>query len=245
MSDLRFKFRPQDFKYDLVQMARKKNPQKVVDGINCKLTRLQNWRDILSKDPGNMPDPFTEPGDWSAAVAAKYNRLKESAQNDPKGFLNTQYDKRTTFIKIIDLWSDRLKRAFKYIYQSQRPPEDFITPILKSRWRNEVLNTTRLFAQIPFLDLQGPDFQPGKPEPLFDTNRELMWEENYKVDVAMSEMIVWLKRIDRVNMFLGEDKTHSYTEQIALHTYSRGCITERTMHDCWLGIEKWLNKNGK
>jgi hypothetical protein len=127
----------------------------VVDGINCKLTRLQNWRDILSKDPGNMPDPFLEPAGWSAAVSLKYRTLKNLAQSDPKNFLNTQYDKKKTFIKIIDLWSDRLKRAFKYIYQSQRAPEDFITPILNSRWRNEVVNTTRLFAQIPFLDLKG------------------------------------------------------------------------------------------
>ena len=240
MSELRFNFRPQDFKYDLVQMARKKNPQKVVDGINCKLTRLQNWRDILSKDPGNMPDPFTEPAGWSAAVATKFNRLKESAQNDPKGFLNTQYDKRTTFIKIIDLWSDRLKRAFKYIYQSQRPPEDFITPIMKSKWRNEVLNTTRLFAQIPFLDLQGPDFQPGDPTPLFQPDRQLMWEEDYKVEVAMSEMLVWLQRIEKVNSFLGDEDSSSFMGPLSQHTYSRGYITERTMHDCWLGIEKWL-----
>ena len=243
MSELRFTFKPQDFKYDLVQMAKKKNPQKVVDGINCKLTRLQNWRDILSKDPGNMPDPFSEPSEWSAAVTTKYNRLKESAQNDPKGFLNTQYDKRTTFIKIIDLWSDRLKRAFKYIYQSQRPPEDFITPIMKSRWRNEVLNTTRLFAQIPFLDLTGPDFQPGVPVPLFKADRQLMWEEDYKVDLAMSEMVVWLNRLERVSTYLGDDTSSSYLGPITGHTYSRGYITERAIHDCWLGIEKWLGGN--
>lgn len=238
MSELRFTFKPQDFKYDLVQMAKKKNPQKVVDGINCKLTRLQNWRDILSKDPGNMPDPFTEPAAWSAAVTTKFNRLKESAQSDPKGFLNTQYDKRTTFIKIIDLWSDRLKRAFKYIYQSQRPPEDFITPIMKSRWRNEVLNTTRLFAQIPFLDLQGPEFIPGSPAPLFNPERQPAWEEDYRVDLAMSEMLVWLQRIHKVNCFLGESPAS--IAPLVHHTYSRGYITERAMHDCWLGVEKWL-----
>lgn len=240
MSELRFTFKPQDFKYDLVQMAKKKNPQKVVDGINCKLTRLQNWRDVLSKDPGNMPDPFTEPAEWSAAVTTKFNRLKDSAQNDPKGFLNTQYDKRTTFIKIIDLWSDRLKRAFKYIYQSQRPPEDFITPIMKSRWRNEVLNTTRLFAQIPFLDLQGPEFQPGRPTPLFSPDRQLSWDEDYQVSLAMSEMLVWLQRIDRVNAFLDDSSAPSFMGPVAQHTYSRGYVTERAMHDCWLGVERWL-----
>ena len=240
MSELRFNFKPQDFKYDLVQMAKKKNPQKVVDGINCKLTRLQNWRDILSEDPGNMPDPFSQPAEWSSAVATKFKKFKESAQSDPKGFLNTQYDKRTTFIKIIDLWSDRLKRAFKYIYQSQRPPEDFITPIMQSRWRNEVLNTTRLFALIPFLDLQGPEFLPGSPAPLFHPERQPSWEEDYDTTLAMGEMLVWLQRIERANLFAGESMSPSYLGPVKQHTYSRGYVTERALHDCWLGLEKWL-----
>lgn len=41
MSELRFNFKVQDFKYDLAKMAKKKNPQEVVDTINCRLTRLQ------------------------------------------------------------------------------------------------------------------------------------------------------------------------------------------------------------
>lgn len=245
MSELKFNFKPRDFKYDLVQMAKKKNPQKVVDSINCKLTRLQNWRDVLSNDPGNLPDPFTDPAEWSVALANKYKSLKASAGSDPKSFLNTQYDKRTTFIKIIDLWSDRLKRSFKYIYQSQRPPEDFITPIMESKWRNEVINTTRLFAQIPFLDFQGPVFEPGSPVPLFNNNQEMLFQEDFKVEKAMIEMLVWFKRTEEVNSFLGSGITTSYLGPISQHTYSRGYVTERTMHDTWLGLEKWLQDRKK
>mmetsp|Transcript_27792 Transcript_27792/g.26609 ORF Transcript_27792/g.26609 Transcript_27792/m.26609 type:complete len:756 (-) Transcript_27792:447-2714(-) len=240
MNELKFTFKPQDFKYDLVQMAKKKNPQKVVDSINCKLTRLQNWRDILSNDPGNLPDPFTNPAEWSAGLASKYKSLKAMAGSDPKGFLNTQYDKRTTFIKIIDLWSDRLKRSFKYIYQSQRPPEDFITPIMDSKWRNEIINNTRLFAQIPFLDFQGPIYEPGSPVPLFNNDQEMLFKEDYKVEKAMVEMLVWFRRTEEVNSFLGSEISSSYLGPISQHTYSRGYVTERTMHDTWLGLERWL-----
>ena len=109
MSELRFNFKVQDFKYDLAKMAKKKNPQDVVDTINCKLTRLQNWRDVLSADTGNLPDPFSETAEWSERVKLKYQSLKALAQTDPKRALETQYDKKATFIKIIDLWSDRLK----------------------------------------------------------------------------------------------------------------------------------------
>ena len=91
MSELKFKFKIQDFKYDLTKMAKKKNPQEVVDGINCKLTRLRNWRDVLSADTGNMPDPFSDTADWSERVKMKYQSLKSLAQSDPKRALGTCY----------------------------------------------------------------------------------------------------------------------------------------------------------
>ena len=152
-------------------MAKKKNPQEVVDAINCKLTR---------------PDPFAETSDWSARIKMKYQSLKALAKADPKKALETQYDKKKTFIKIIDLWSDRLKRAFKFIYQSQRTVEDFITPILNSKWRNEVINTTKLFAQVPFLDLEGPSFEPGTPATMFSENRVLLWGSDYSVEQVIT-----------------------------------------------------------
>ena len=36
MANLRFNFKIQDFKYDLEKMSKKKNPQEVVNGINCR-----------------------------------------------------------------------------------------------------------------------------------------------------------------------------------------------------------------
>lgn len=89
MSELKFKFKIQDFKYDLTKMAKKKNPQEVVDGINCKLTRLQNWKEVLKADTGNMPDPFSDTADWSERVKMKYQSLKALAQSDPKRALGT------------------------------------------------------------------------------------------------------------------------------------------------------------
>lgn len=172
---LRFKYTVKDLKYDIEKMKKKKNPQEVVDNINTKLTRLANWKDVLLKEDDDLPDPFVESAEWGERIKLKYQSLKSLAA-DPKKALDTQYDKRKTFIKIIDQWSDRLKRSFKFIYQSQRPPEDFNASILKSKWRNEIVNATRLFSQTAFLDLQGPEFVIGAPAPLFDPDRYALWE---------------------------------------------------------------------
>ena len=126
-----------DLKYDLEKLKKKKNPQELVDSINCKLTRLSLWRDVLCRENVNAIDPFADEVEWGENIKLKYQSLK-SLVSDPKRILDTQYDKKKTFIKIIDQWMDRLRRSFRFIYQSQREPEDFITPILNSRWRNEV-----------------------------------------------------------------------------------------------------------
>ena len=39
MASLRFKFSVGDLRYDVEKMKKKKDPQELVDGINCKLTR--------------------------------------------------------------------------------------------------------------------------------------------------------------------------------------------------------------
>ena len=209
-----------------------------MDSINVKLTRLANWRDVLSKDDETMPDPFAESAAWGERIKLKYQSLKvpyllhsfsgllpsciiilflmQALSADPKKVLDTQYDKRKTFIKIIDQWSDRLKRSFKYViliippcyfstqlrhtsssificqfryvYQSQREFEDFATPILKSKWRNEVVNITKLFSHAAFLDMKGPEFRIGDPAPLFDPERYFLWESDYPAAVAMYEV---------------------------------------------------------
>ena len=38
--------------------------QEVVDTLNCKLTRLNNWRDILNEYYPPTPNPFLDLSDW-------------------------------------------------------------------------------------------------------------------------------------------------------------------------------------
>jgi len=239
MSELRFKYSIQDLKYDLEKMKKKKNPQEVVDGINCKLTRLSKWREILKSDVNNgMPDPDTNLVEWADKVRNKYQSLISAAKFDPKRALDTQYDKRQTFIKIIDQWTDRLKRNFKFIYQSQRVPEDFNAPILRSVWRNEVINTTRLLMKSLFLELDGPEYTPGLPSPLFDPNRVMIWDANYPVEIALYEMVTWMQTIDGALSVAETNK--KYYDTINQHTYSRGFVTERVINDAWNGLTRWL-----
>lgn len=252
MSELKFKFVPKDLKFDLEKMKKKKNPQEVVDGINCKLTRLDKWRKVLQSGYAEMPDPNTDLAAWSEKVRMKYKSLRVTARFDPKKTMETQYDKRATFIKIIDMWSDRLKRNFKYIYQSQRVPEDFTAPIMRSQWRNEVVNTTRLLSQAPFLDFEGPAFEPGVTQPLFRDDRVVLWEAGYSVEMVMYEMLEWFNQVHAVKSYateMGSEVPSNsplspwYFGHIEQHTYSRGFITERVFMDMWLGLNRWISSN--
>ena len=59
----------------------------------------------------------------------------------------------------------------------------------------------------------------------------------------MSEMLLWNRRMESINNYLGitsEQPGFSYLGPIALHTYSRGFITERTVFDFWQGLTRWL-----
>lgn len=229
---MRFNFRVKDLKYDVEKMKKKKkNPQEIVDSINTKLTRLANWKDVLLKDDETMPDPFAQSAEWGERIKLKYQSLKALAA-DPKKALDTQYDKRKTFIKIIDQWSDRLKRSFKFVYQSQREYEDFATPILRSKWRNEIVNASKLFSQTAFLDMKGPNFEVGNPAPVFDPERYFLWDSDYPVAVAMFEMMAWFEKMEYLLPSLGGS--------IRQHTYSRGFITERVLTDFWKGIAEWV-----
>merc|ERR1711871_356390 len=229
---MRFNFRVKDLKYDVEKMKKKKkNPQEIVDSINTKLTRLANWKDVLLKDDETMPDPFAQSAEWGEKIKLKYQSLKALA-SDPKKALDTQYDKRKTFIKIIDQWSDRLKRSFKYIYQSQREYEDFATPILRSRWRNEIVNASKLFSQTAFLDMKGPHYEIGNPAPVFDPDRYFLWDSDYPSAVAMFEMMTWFESMEFLLPSVGGS--------IRQHTYSRGFITERVLTDFWKGIAQWV-----
>jgi hypothetical protein len=58
MSTLRFKYSTLDLKFDVEKVKTKKDPQEMVDNINCKLTRLATWRDILV-NVSDGPDFFS------------------------------------------------------------------------------------------------------------------------------------------------------------------------------------------
>jgi hypothetical protein len=110
--------------------------------VSPQLTRLQNWRDVLEAHQDNMANPFLNVSDWADGVKAKYNALKTLVQQDPKRALDTQYDRQKVFIQVIDQWSDRLKRNFKYYYQgasrrSKLLSQDFNQLVLNARWRKK------------------------------------------------------------------------------------------------------------
>ena len=59
----------------------------------------------------------------------------------------------------------------------------------------------------------------------------------------MSEVLLWNRRMESINNYLGitaEQPGFSFLGPIALHTYSRGFITERTVFDFWQGLTRWL-----
>lgn len=245
MSELAYKFSIKDFKYDLNKMKKKKNPQETVDGINCKLTRLLRWKNILMASEPLIPDPDVNLGTWSEKVRQKYMSLKAAVKQNPKQAMDTQYDKKTTFIRIIDLWMDRLLRNFKYIYQSTKlKQEDFMLPILTSVWRNDVVNITKLFGQSLFLDLEGKAIVPGSPKDLFDDRRMLLWTSSYPVDIVMYEMIAWMTYISNAKKRSSSDynSRNDVYNAILQHTYSRGLVAERCMTDVCDGVDRWVRK---
>ncbi len=237
MAELEFSYKIYDFKYDLNAMAKKKNPQDVVNNINCKLTRLAKWKRVLENSSKGDVDAFSDTLGWSEKVKLKYQSLKAIAATDTKKALDTQYDKRAVFLNIIDQWSDRLKRSFKFTYfQSTREPENFNEAILNSVWRKDLSRTVALLAKAPFMDFEGPDFEPGNIKPLFADDRVLLWDSNYPVDVALAEMMSWQRYTDKAR---GVARVPLMGE-FGQHTYSRGLITERVLADTYAGLSKWL-----
>ena len=237
LNDLLFNYRIYDLKYDLNAMAKKKDPEQVVTSINCKLTRLEKWKRVLEKSQSEQVDAFDDTVGWSENVKLKYQSLKAIVGKDTKNALDTQYDKRSTFIEIINRWSDRLKRNFKFTYfQSNRAPENFEQIILESSWRKDVQETISLLAQAPFLDFEGPKFTPGTVTPLFKDDRVLLWDSNYDVEIASFEMLSWLNKIEKVRAYAGIPPLGD----IVQHTYSRGLITERVMTDVYSGLTHWV-----
>jgi hypothetical protein len=102
MNELTFNFKVQDLKFDPAKLKKKRDPQEIMDSINCKLTRLQKWRNVLLADDADAPNPFSDTFLWGEQVKLKYRSLVVQARQDAKTALDMQYDKRATFIKIID-----------------------------------------------------------------------------------------------------------------------------------------------
>jgi hypothetical protein len=239
----RFNFRIKDLKYDLKKMSKKKDPQEFVDIINCRLTRLANWRDVLERDRPQLSEFFDPDFDFAEMTKEKYQSLQALVKTNPKKALETQYDKRKTFIDVIDRWSDRLKRHFSYMYKSRgRPPEDFMAPILQSKWRLDIMNITSWFQRVPYLDLRGPDFTPGSPEPLFSDGRTLMWYNDYTAEVAVYEMVTWFHHVNKIITYTHDNNLAELYGPIAQQIYSRGDSTETLLFDTWTGISKWVKK---
>ena len=57
---------------------------------------------VLATPDEDAPDPFDETYKWGERVKRKYQSLVVQARKDPKLALDSQYDKRATFIRIID-----------------------------------------------------------------------------------------------------------------------------------------------
>ena len=88
ISYAKFKYSIKDFKYDLKKISKKKNPQDIVNNINVKLTRLQDWYDVLSSyEDNSRPNPFLSIYDWSDDVKNRYKSLKYLTKMDPKNVL--------------------------------------------------------------------------------------------------------------------------------------------------------------
>lgn len=113
MAQLQFSFQVSDLKYDAAKLKKKKkNPQDLVNNINCRLTRLAKWRAVLAAPDEDSPDMFDETYDWGQRVRRKYQSLVVQARRDPKYAMDNQYDRRATFIKIID----EVKQLFLYLH---------------------------------------------------------------------------------------------------------------------------------
>lgn len=251
LSTLSHNFKVQDLKYDLEKMAKKKDPKEVVEAINCKLTRLQHWKNVLEDYQEDIPNPFINAYDWSEKVKEKFRSLKYMAKMDPKRALDTQYDKKKVFINIIDQWSDRLKRNFKYIYQPKRPVKDYTVQLLNAEWRGELKHLTKLVEQAAFLDFHGPKFIPGEPQiPLQGTEeetRDWLYTVNFPMTQVMTDMFVWMKRFEEVQDYAYSDAETKpgylipTRSSVTQHCYTRGYNTERILSDFWTGLAEFQN----
>lgn len=242
MASLKYNFKIQDLKYDLEKMAKKKDPKEVVESINCKLTRLEKWQAVLEAPDDNPTNPFIDVSKWSEETRKKYESLKYLAANDPKKALDTQYDKRKVFLKIIEQWIDRLKRNFKYIYSTQSATRGYVDlSKQEDRSVNALRELTSAFDNSVFLEFDGPEFLPGEPRLFYQSDRYDYWSVNYSVEDALLETVTWLEKIDEIQNYAFEnlDILGLPINSITQHSYSKGFLSERAMYDFWQSFAAW------
>jgi hypothetical protein len=102
-----------------------------------------------------------------------------------------------------------------------------MAPILASKWRKEVLDLSQLPVQTAFLELQGPVFTPGRPLPLFNESRRVIWERSYPASLVMTEMLIWLNEIEYTKSRCGLNQLSNS------HLASFGHITMHTYRYCY------------
>jgi hypothetical protein len=248
MANLKFNYQIADLKNNLQKHSR---PQDIVDGINLRLTRLDYWRNILlnAKDTYIQSNPYLDIETWSEEVIKKYQSLKTMANMDMKKAIDSQYDKRFTFINIIDQWSDRLKRKFKSHYQARamlsRPP---LQPWqLSSVWRKNMEKLVNFTTDLPYLTFHPPVFQPSKLLEEVCFNRSEKYTEGYLAVIDYKEVLqdlsVWLR--DMQNLFVYSqhpalEKGQDY-QTINQITISKGYLAEHVMRDLWEAVDHWLS----
>lgn len=235
LSTMTSRFTVKDLKFDTSKMKNKKDPKEIVTGINVRLTRLKKWRDLLTSGKIILEDDdMTE---WSEKAKTKYQTLMSLVKLDPKRAMDTQYDKKKVFVSIIDKWSDRLKKVFKYTFVSKTKPIDFMQAILDSNWRTAIINTCKLLSRTPFLDLDGPAFTPGAPATLFPSGGPV--SSIFRADQMMYEMLTWTAYMESAKEFAGVDESLMIGD-VTQQVISRGMVVERGLFDVWSSLSSWL-----
>eukprot|EP01039_Chlorochromonas_danica_P009538 gene9538-10542_t len=240
MSNLRFRFRVEELKVQ----SKRKNNQEVVDKINCRLTRLQNWRDLLENTPDPTPIPYRNLNEWCQHIKAKYRSLKYLVKQDPKRALDTQYNKRSTFIGLIDAWMDRLLRKFKF-YQhgrtSLRRERKLELDKALSPWQESLSTLVSLPASVTSLKLH-PSYtgNTSNLESKIDRSK-MFFREDIFDDVFMNTK-KWAQEIVAVQSYAWKGIQDSFIlplDSVSQVTMSKAFIAESAMSDLWSALLAW------
>lgn len=86
------------------------------------------------------------------------------------------------------------------------------------------------------MKIEEPAWTPGSPAPTFAPGRYVLWNADFSVEVALFEMLAWLRSSEEVKAYAGlTDESLGY---VATHAYSRAQSSERVLHDFWTALHK-------